>query len=134
MYTVPLPARSPVICTSRMKTPPLNTVTGLCHVLPLSLEKVTLSVPPTSKSFQETYIRPNRLAFGYSLAVNTEMSPSSLVISGGGLIAAQAMTTAAPIQPDREPGGRRLVVQNNRIAKGVVEGALTVGLGEPREG
>ena len=55
---VPLPDRSPVICTSRMK-PLLLTVTGACHVAPLSVEKVTSRAPlPTLKSFQETYMFP----------------------------------------------------------------------------
>src|SRR6266446_4500429 len=49
---------SPVICTSRMK-PLLLTVTGACHVAPLSVEKVTSRAPlPTLKSFQETYMFP----------------------------------------------------------------------------
>src|ERR1043166_7052085 len=55
---VPLPDASPVICTLRMK-PALLTFTGACHVVPLSVEKVTWSAPlPTLKLFHETYIRP----------------------------------------------------------------------------
>src|SRR5882672_12424700 len=56
---VPLPDRSPVICTSRMNGVPLVICTGLCHVAPLSVEKVTSRAPPpTLKSFQETYMFP----------------------------------------------------------------------------
>src|SRR6266853_5683296 len=54
---VPLPDMSPVICTSRMKV--LVTLTGACHVAPLSVVKVTSRAPPpTLKSFQETYMFP----------------------------------------------------------------------------
>src|SRR5919197_3148983 len=60
MYTAPPPAISPVICTSRMKVPVLLTVTGLCHVAPLSLEKVTTRAPLILKSFHETYMRPKK--------------------------------------------------------------------------
>src|SRR6266403_26871 len=54
---VPLPDMSPVICTSRMKV--LVTLTGACHVAPLSVVKVTSRAPPPIlKSFQETYMFP----------------------------------------------------------------------------
>src|SRR6476661_9509729 len=56
---VPLPDRSPVICTLRMKVLVLLTTTGACHVAPLSVEKVTSRAPwPILKSFQETYMVP----------------------------------------------------------------------------
>src|SRR5215469_4266538 len=54
---VPLPEASPVICTSRMKL--LVTLIGACHVVPLSVEKVTWRAPPlTLKLFHETYMCP----------------------------------------------------------------------------
>src|SRR2546423_13121617 len=56
---VPLPDASQVICPLRMKVPVLLTFTGGCHVVPLSVEKVTWRAPPpTLKLFHETYIRP----------------------------------------------------------------------------
>jgi hypothetical protein len=62
------------------------------------------------------------------------MSPAIRVVGRGGLVAAKTLTTARTIQPDGHPKTRRLVVQNNWIAKGIVEGALTVSLGKTGEG
>src|SRR5438270_768644 len=53
------------------------------------------------------------------------------VVGREGLVAAKTLTAARGIEPDRNPIAGWLVVQNNGIAKGVVEGALTIGLGEP---
>src|SRR5438874_3678767 len=76
---VPLPDMSPVICTSRMK-PELLTVTGACHVAPLSVEKVTSRAPlPTLKSFQETYIRPKNGELGLLSAQPDSRSSPPLV-------------------------------------------------------
>src|SRR5207248_6911297 len=62
---VPLPARSPVICTSRMNVPPLITVAGLLHVEPPSVEKMLMRAPwPILKSFQEMYTRPKKGELG----------------------------------------------------------------------
>ncbi len=61
MYTVPLPDRSPVICTSRMKVLALVTVTrGVPSGAVVSGEGDDESALPTLKSFQETYIRPKK--------------------------------------------------------------------------
>jgi hypothetical protein len=69
---------SPVICTSRMKVPVLLTVIGLCHVTPLSLEKVDMSAPaPTLKSFQEMYIRPKNGELGLLSAQPDSRSPEA---------------------------------------------------------
>src|ERR1043166_2747524 len=55
-YTSPV-TKSPVIWTSRM-----NRLAGAScrsvQVVPLSVEKRTFRLPPTAKSFHETYIRP----------------------------------------------------------------------------
>jgi hypothetical protein len=65
--------------------------------------------------------------------VNAIMGPAVRVPWSGGLVSAEALTAAAPVEPDREPGGGWLVVQNNGVANSVVEWALTVGLGEAGE-
>src|SRR5207249_12020533 len=49
-------------------------------------------------------------------------------------VPAQAPAAAAPVDKDREPSLAWLVVQNNRVAAGLVEGAATAGLGEAGEG
>ena len=63
MYTSPV-TLSPVICTLRMKSAPVETCTGLDHVTPPSVERTTKMQPPaphaTLKSFQEIYIRPKK--------------------------------------------------------------------------
>ena len=58
------------------------------------------------------------------------MSPAIRAPRRGGLVPAETLTSAAPVQPDSEPGARWSIVQNNRIAKGVGERALATGVGE----
>src|SRR4249919_729726 len=50
------------------------------------------------------------------------MGPAIWVLRSGRLVPAQRAARVR-IYPDREPSLRRLVVQNNRIAKGIGEGA-----------
>src|SRR5205823_3311253 len=76
-------------------------------------------------------ISPARFAIGRALVESAEMSPAIRVVGREGLVAAKTLTAAGGIEPDRNPIAGWLVVQNNGIAKGVVEGALTIGLGEP---
>ena len=52
----------------------------------------------------------------------------------GGLVPAHALTAAGRVEPDSEPSAGWLVVQNNGVAEGIGEGALTVGSGEAGEG
>ena len=92
----------------------------------------------TLKSFQEMYIRPKNGLAGLlsaqpdsrsseDVAVNAEVGPASRVRGSGGLVAAEALTAAGRVEPDGEPGAAWLVVQNNGVALGTGEGALTVG-------
>src|SRR5437773_1697965 len=64
MYTSPAFApveASPVIWTSRTKVFWVLTITGLCHVTPLSVEELTkMFALAKLKSFQEMYIRPKK--------------------------------------------------------------------------
>src|SRR4029453_3799793 len=83
MYTVPV-TRSPVICTSRASVPGLTCI-GLCHVAPLSVEKVTNKQPmlgpqvPTLKLFQEKYMRPKKGEDGLLSAQPDSRSSEELV-------------------------------------------------------
>jgi hypothetical protein len=61
------------------------------------------------------------------------MSPAIRVAGRGGTVAAKTLTTTGAIQPDSNPSAGRLVEQNNRITKGIVEGALTIGFGKTGE-
>jgi len=64
------------------------------------------------------------------------MGPASRgrVRGSGGLVPAEALTTAASVEPDGEPGAAWLIVQNDRVALGTGEGALTAGGSEAGEG
>src|SRR5206468_3421481 len=79
-------------------------------------------------------IGPARFSVVGAAAVNAEMGPAIWVPRSGGLVAPKAPTAATSVDPDREPGAGWFVVQNNRVAKGIVEGALTVSLGHAGEG
>src|SRR5438874_1375998 len=76
-------------------------------------------------------ISPARFAIGRTLVESAEMGPAIRIRGSGGLVPAKTLTTAGGIKPNRNPTARWLVVKNNGIAKGIVEGTLTVGLGEP---
>src|SRR6266480_1043082 len=78
-------------------------------------------------------ISPARFAIGRAFVESAEMSPAIRVVGSGGLVPAKTLTAAGAIQPDRNPSAGRLMIQNNGIAKGIVEWALTSGLGEPGE-
>jgi hypothetical protein len=62
------------------------------------------------------------------------MGPASRVRGIGGLVTTEALATATPIKPHGEPGGGGAIVQNNRVAQSIGEGALTVGTGDAGEG
>src|SRR5262249_2051987 len=62
------------------------------------------------------------------------MDPAIRVPGSTGLVAAEATATLPVEDPDREPLPAYLVVENNRVTQGIVEGALTVGLGKTGEG
>src|SRR5207253_9440767 len=95
------------------------------------------SVPRNIQASEErrtgVIVSPARFAVGRTFVESAEMSPAIRVVGRGGLVAAKTLTAARGIQPNRNPIARWLVVQNNRIAKGIVEGALTVRFGETGE-
>jgi hypothetical protein len=62
--------------------------------------------------------------------VNAVMRPAIRAPRSDGLVSAETLTSAAPVQPDSEPGARWPIVQNNRIADGVGERALATGVGK----
>src|SRR5207253_4191823 len=78
-------------------------------------------------------ISPARLAVGRAFVESAEMSPAIRVVGRDGLVTAKTLTTARAIEPNRNPSTGRLVVKNNGIAKGIVEGAMTVRCGETGE-
>src|SRR6266550_2792852 len=79
-------------------------------------------------------VGPARFAVGRTFVESAEMSPAIRVVGREGLVTAKTLTAACGIKPNRNPIARWLVVQNNGIAKGIVEGALTIGLGQSCEG
>ena len=62
------------------------------------------------------------------------MGPASRIRGIGGLVSTQALTAAGRIQPHGEPGGGGAIVQNNRVAQSIGEGALTAGGGDAGKG
>src|SRR5205823_418064 len=78
-------------------------------------------------------ISPARFAIGRAFVESAEMGPAIRIRGSGGLVPAKTLTAAGAIKPDSDPSAGRLVVQNYRITKGIVEGALTVGLGKTGE-
>ena len=53
------------------------------------------------------------------------MGPAVWIPGSGGIITAHAATAAARVDPDGVPSGGRAIVQNNGVALGTGEGALT---------
>src|SRR5919199_2425029 len=77
---IPLPDRSPVICTLRIKVPVLATVISPLQVFPLSVERLTTRAPaPMLKSFQETYMFPKNGELGLLSAQPDSRSSKPLV-------------------------------------------------------
>src|SRR6266478_3651190 len=79
-------------------------------------------------------IHPARLPVVTGAGVNAEMGPAIRVPWRGGLVAAVALTAAAAVQPDGIPGAVVALIQNDRVADGIGEGALPAASGEPGEG
>src|SRR4029077_4143289 len=75
-------------------------------------------------------IRKARLSVGRGLAENTEVGPAIRIPGSGGLVAPEALTAAACVQPHGQPSLAWLVVQNNRIALRTSKWALTIRPGE----
>src|SRR5450432_2129926 len=69
------------------------------------------------------------LAVVLGVVVNAIVGPASRVHGIGGLVPAEALTAAARVEPDGEPGSGWAVVQNNGVAKGTGERALAAAVG-----
>ena len=78
-------------------------------------------------------VGPARFAVVAAIVMNTEMGPAVWIVRSRRLVSAQG---AAPIRinPHRKPRAGRLVVQSNRIAKGVGKRAAPAAIGHPGEG
>src|SRR5439155_21957168 len=79
-------------------------------------------------------VGPTRLSVVKGAVVNAEMGPAIRVRGIGGLISAHPLTAAAHVKKDSKPSLAWLVEQNNGVAQGIGERALTGGPGEPGEG
>src|SRR5262249_10461413 len=79
-------------------------------------------------------IGPAGFAIVLVVIVNAKMSPAVRAPRRGGLVSAETLTSAAPVQPDSEPSARWAIVENDRVAKGVGERALATGVGETGKG
>ena len=66
--------------------------------------------------------------------MNAVMGPAIRIRRSSGLVTAEALATAAAVEPDCEPGTSWAVVENDGVAHGVGEGALTVRGGEACKG
>src|SRR5262249_52145559 len=74
-------------------------------------------------------IHPARSPVTMGAGVNTEMGPAIRVRGSGRLIPAETLTAAAPVQPDGVPGAVVALIQNDRVADGIGERALTAASG-----
>src|SRR4030095_10826958 len=79
-------------------------------------------------------VDPARLSVVAAPRVNAEMGPAIRVPRRAGPVPAQTLTAAGRVEPDGEPNAAFAVVHNNRVAKGIVEGACTGARGEADEG
>ena len=77
-------------------------------------------------------IRPAGLAVVAAARVNAEMGPAIWVRGIGGLKPAQGAARVA-IEPDSKPSLGWLVVENNRITKGIGKRTLAAAVGDTRE-
>src|SRR5690242_12744672 len=64
--------------------------------------------------------------------MHAEMGPAVWILRSAGLVTAKS-AGSRPIQPNGKPSLGRPVVQNYWIAKGIVEGTLSVRFGQARE-
>ena len=78
-------------------------------------------------------ISPTRLSVVVVVAVNTIMAPAIGVPRSRRLVSSKALPAATTIEPDSEPSGRWLIVQDNRVAHGIVEWTLTARLRQASE-
>ena len=124
---------SPVIWTLRKKA--VLTCRSLVQVAPLSVEKRQKELPPrTNRSRKRTSAKQGEAGLlsaqpdsrSSCAGVNAEMGPAIRVRGSGGLVPTQALTTAAGVEPDCEPGSGWAVIENNGVAERIREGALTV--------
>jgi hypothetical protein len=79
------------------------------------------------------HVRPAGLTVVLGVTVNAAMRPASGVRWSRGLIVTQALTAAGSVEPDREPGAARSIVQADGVTKGAGEWALTAGIGKSGE-
>src|SRR5438067_2512626 len=99
-----------------------------------SIKVVPGNVHPPKEGAARVVVGPARLAVVVAAAVNAVMDPASRVRGIGGLVPAEALTAAALVEPDCEPGTGWFVVQNNGVAHGTAERALAAGGGDAGEG
>src|SRR4029077_1785965 len=81
------------------------------------------NIHPPEERRTGVIVSPARLAVVAAVVVNAEMGPAIWVPGIGGLVPAQG-ATPIPVDPDCEPSLGWLVVQNNRVAKGIGERTL----------
>src|SRR4029077_12192265 len=78
-------------------------------------------------------VGPSRFAVVAAVVVNAEVRPAIWILRSQGLVSAEG-AAPIPIYPDSKPRLAWLVVQKNRVAKGVGERATTAAVGEAGEG
>src|SRR5215510_2242570 len=100
------------------------------------IEVVPGHIHPPEEGRGWVVVRPTRLAVVAGTAVVNAriMDPAIRVPRCAGLVAAQATAALTVEDPDREPLPAYLVIENNGVTQGIVEGALTVGPGKAGEG
>ena len=105
----------------------LTTKSALTHV---KVVPGNIHVPEEGRGW--VVVCPARFAVVAAARVNAKMGPAIWVRGIGGLKPAQGATRIA-IQPDSKPSLGWLVIQNNRIPKGIGKRTLTAAVGDTRE-
>src|SRR5207244_10362949 len=78
-------------------------------------------------------VGPARLPVIAAAGVDAEMGPAGWILRSGRVVPAQR-AAPVPIQPDCKPCLGRLVIQNNRVTKGIGKRTLTAAVGYSSEG
>ena len=100
---------------------------------PAYIEVVPGNVHPAVKGRSWIVISPARLSVVLRVAMNAVMAPAIRIPWGSRLVATEALSATTAVQPNGKPGCRWLVVQNNRVAQSIIEGALPIIRGETIE-
>src|SRR4029453_768403 len=98
------------------------------------IEIVPGNIKPPKKWRSRIVISPAGLTVIATIVMSTKMRPAIRARWRGRLVSPQPLTPQGAVEPHRNPGAGRLVIQSNRITESVFKRTLAAGLGEPGKG